>query len=118
MLSSGTEKIKLKEICITHYQRCKQSFSFPDCDMPLKEKNTNNFFLPDVVFCKTNLSNLKGDSPYLLSALDFDIQFEILSLINWIFFLSLNWIFAGYTGSKNPVQTWKKIQFIKLEILD
>jgi hypothetical protein len=29
----------------------------------------------------------------------------------------MNWIFAGYTGSKNPVQTKKKkIQFIKLEI--
>ena len=24
----------------------------------------------------------------------------------------LNWIFAGYTGSKNPVQIRKKIQFI------
>ena len=29
-------------------------------------------------------------------------------LINWIFFPSLNWIFAGYRGSKNPVQTRKK----------
>ena len=29
--------------------------------------------------------------------------------MNWIFFPSLNWIFADYTGSKNPVQTGKKI---------
>ena len=35
--------------------------------------------------------------------------------MNWIFFHSLNWILAGYTGSKNPVQTRKKIHFIKLE---
>ena len=27
----------------------------------------------------------------------------------------MNWIFAGYTGSKNPLQTGKKIQFIKLD---
>ena len=30
------------------------------------------------------------------------------------FFPSLNWIFAGYKGSKNPVQTRKKIQLIKI----
>jgi hypothetical protein len=28
----------------------------------------------------------------------------------------MNWIFAGYTGNKNPVQTRKKFQFIKLEL--
>ena len=44
------------------------------------------------------------------------LQFEIVSLMNWIFFPSLNWIFVGYTGSNNPVQTGKKYQFIKLEI--
>ena len=32
------------------------------------------------------------------------------------FFPSLNWIFAGYSGSKNPVQTGKNIQLIKLKI--
>ena len=53
-----------------------------------------------------------------LSALDFwhslvgKIKFNQLD-----FFPILSWIFAGYTGSKNPVQTRKKIQFIKLEIL-
>ena len=31
------------------------------------------------------------------------------------FFPSLNSIFAGYTGSKNLVQTWQKFQFIKLD---
>ena len=47
--------------------------------------------------------------PPIYLNLIFDIlKFEILSLMNWIF--------AGYTGSKNPVQTGKKIQFIKLEI--
>jgi hypothetical protein len=28
----------------------------------------------------------------------------------------MNWIFAGFIGSKNPVQTRRKKQFIKLEI--
>ena len=39
-------------------------------------------------------------------------------LVWWtgFFFLSLNWIFAGYTGSKYLIQTGKKIQFIKFEI--
>ena len=42
----------------------------------------------------------------------FDIlEFEISIFMNWIFFLSLNWIFAGYTSSKNPVQTRKKNPF-------
>ena len=31
-------------------------------------------------------------------------------MINWIFFPRLNWIFAGYTGSNNPDQTWQKNQ--------
>ena len=39
--------------------------------------------------------------PPIYLHLIFDIlQFEISSLINWII--------AGYTGSKYPVQTWKK----------
>ena len=55
-------------------------------------------------------------SPYL-SKLAFsnspvwNFQFDELD-----FFPSLKWIFVGYTGSKNPVQTGKKYQFIKLEI--
>ena len=49
------------------------------------------------IFCSCFLT------PYL-SALDF------WNSLVW------NWIFVGYTGSKNPVQTRKKIQFIKLEI--
>ena len=47
--------------------------------------------------------------PPIYLHLIFDIlQFEISSLMNWIFFPSLDWIFAGYTGSKNPVQIGKK----------
>ena len=55
-------------------------------------------------------------TPYL-SALDFghsviwNFQFDKL-----IFFPSLNLIFTACVACKNPVQTWKKIQFIKLEI--
>ena len=40
------------------------------------------------------------------------LQFEISSLINWIFFLSLKWIF---TVCKNQFKLGKKIQLIKLE---
>ena len=47
--------------------------------------------------------------PPIYLHLIFDIlEFEISSLMNWIF--------AGYTGSKNPVQTRTKIQFIILEL--
>ena len=67
----------------------------------------------------TSLHNhLTSQSSYL-SALDFwhspvwNFKFDELD-----FFPSLNWIFSGYTGSKNRVQTRKKIQFIKLEILN
>ena len=55
-------------------------------------------------------------APYL-SELDFsnfpawNFQFDEL-----IFFPSLNWIFTACVAFKNPVQTRKKIQFIKLEI--
>ena len=56
------------------------------------------------------------NSPIYLHSIFDILEFEISSLMNWIFFPSLNWIFAGYRGSKNPVQTRKKIQFIKLEI--
>ena len=54
-------------------------------------------------------------SPYL-SALDF-WHSPVLNIKFYgrYFFPSLNWIFADYTGSKNPVQTWKNIQFVKLE---
>ena len=45
-------------------------------------------------------------------------KFSSLKLSVWWldFFPSLNWTFVGYTGSKNPVQTGKKYQFIKLQI--
>ena len=67
----------------------------------------------------TKLKTFQTANPPIYMHLIFVIlEFEISSLMNWIFFPSLNWIFAGYTGSKNPVQTRKKIQFIKLEILN
>ena len=51
---------------------------------------------------------LKDPYPLIYLHLIFDtIEFEISSLMNWNF--------AGYTGSENPVQTRKKIQFFKLE---
>ena len=72
-----------------------------------------NVRVPQTVMCIK-----KGLSPIYLHLIFYILQLEISSLMNWIFFLdSLNWMFAGYTGSKNPVQTWKLIQFIKLEIL-
>ena len=37
-------------------------------------------------------------------------NFEISSLKNWKINLILKLIFAGYTGSKNQVRTWKKNQ--------
>ena len=43
------------------------------------------------------------------------LQFEILSLMNLDFYSISNLSFTGYSGQKNSVQTWKQIQFIKLE---
>ena len=56
------------------------------------------------VFPTFQLENQVHTYP-LLSALIFDIlQFEILIEFDELdFFPSLYWIFAGYTGSKNPV---------------
>jgi hypothetical protein len=57
-------------------------------------------------------------SPYP-SVLDFwKIKFEVSSSTNWIFNLQKlisKLIFAGYTGSKNPVGDKLKIQFVKLD---
>jgi hypothetical protein len=39
---------------------------------------------------------------YLIFAI---LQFEISSLMKWIFFPSLKFFFADYTGSKSPVKT-------------
>ena len=51
--------------------------------------------------------------------LDFwKIKFEKSSYMNWIFNLQksiLKLIFAGYTGSKNPVWNRLKIQFVELD---
>jgi hypothetical protein len=44
--------------------------------------------------------------------LDLHLIFDILQFEIWNL---MNWIFAGYTCRKNPVQTRKKIQLIKLE---
>jgi hypothetical protein len=46
------------------------------------------------------------------------IKLEKSSSTNWIFSLQnsiSNLIFAGYTGSKNPVRNRQKIQFVKLD---
>ena len=54
-----------------------------------------------------------SDKPSIYLNLIFTIlQFEILSLMNWISKLN----FTGYSRQKNPVQTKKKIQFIKFDI--
>ena len=59
---------------------------------------------------------ISGLIPYL-SALDFykhpvwNIEFDELDF----FFLSLNSIFASYTGSKNQIHNRQKIKFIKLD---
>ena len=45
-------------------------------------------------------------------------KFEKSSSTNWIFNLQqsiLKLVFAGYTGSKNPVQNRLKIQFVELD---
>ena len=44
------------------------------------------------------------------------ISIYLRLIFNFFFFSLMNWIFAGYSGSKNPIQTSKKIHFIKLEI--
>ena len=53
------------------------------------------------------------------SVLDFwKIKFEKSSSTNWIFNLQKSiskLIFAGYTGSKNPVRNRLKIQFVELD---
>ena len=62
-----------------------------------------------------------GFSPLLPypSLLDFwKIKFEKSSATNWIFNLQKSiskLIFAGYTGSKNPVRSRRKIQFVELD---
>ena len=49
---------------------------------------------------------------------DLDLIFEKSSSTDWIFSLQKSiakLIFAGYTGSKNPVRNRLKIQFVKLD---
>ena len=49
---------------------------------------------------------------------DLYLIFEKSSLTNWIFSLQKSiskLIFAGYTGSKNPVRNRQKIQFVELD---
>ena len=66
---------------------------------------------------KRKLNGL-GFTPYP-SVLNFwKIQFEKSSSTNWIFNLQKSiskLIFAGYTGSKNPVRNRLKIQFVELD---
>ena len=59
-------------------------------------------------------------SPPIYLHLIFDIlQLEIrINFDQLEFFPNLNWIFAGYIGSKNPVLSRTKFQFIKPEILN
>ena len=62
------------------------------------------------------------ERPINFYALDFGkIKVEKLSSMNWIFILQKSisrLIFAGYTGSKNPVRNRLKIQFVKLDFSD
>ena len=46
---------------------------------------------------------------WILRFLVLKIEFDKLDFLS-----SLNWIFEGYTGSKNPVQTRPKIKLVKL----
>ena len=62
--------------------------------------------------------DIKSQTPYW-SVLGFwKIEFEKSSLTNWISNLQKsisNLIFAGYTGSKNPVRNTLKMQFVALD---
>ena len=67
----------------------------------------------------TSLFQSQRETDYAQHLLPVDLYliFEKSSLTNWIFSLQksiLKLIFAGYTGSKNPVWTWLKIQFVEL----
>ena len=57
-------------------------------------------------------------TPYPSVLYFWKITFEKSSSMNWIFNLK-KWIskliFAGYTGSKNLVWKWLKIEFVKLD---
>jgi len=57
-----------------------------------------------------------ANPPIYLHLIFARFQFEISSLMNWIFWSISNWNFAGYTGSKYQVQTGEKIKFIKLDV--
>ena len=55
---------------------------------------------------------------YEIPPVDLYLIFEKSSLTNWIFSLQKSiskLIFAGYTGSKNPVPNRLKIQFVRLD---
>ena len=67
-------------------------------------------------FAVFSLFGCSIQSPYPLSPIYLHLIFDILEFDELSFFPYLNWIFAGYAGSKNPVKSREKIQFIKLEI--
>ena len=71
------------------------------------------------IFCKRlGYKIVLGCTPYR-SVLDFwKIKFEKSSSTNWIFNLQKlisKLIFAGYTGSRNPVRNRLKIQFVNFD---
>ena len=52
---------------------------------------------------------MKNTTPLIYMHLIFDIpQFEISHLMNWIFFLSLNWIFTACSHLSNNRGGWNK----------
>ena len=92
----------------THY---KGKPLLPSC----KSHTSNKVHTKYQTFFKSDL--WPKHTPYL-SVLDWKIKFEKSSSTNWIFNLQKlisKLIFAGYTGSKNPVRNRPKIQFVELD---
>ena len=89
-----------------------------ECQHPLSWFNTrsDSYFLLFGTILNEWYTNWSVTLSSDLSALDFwhslvwNFEFDELD-----FFPSLNWIFTACVVYKNPVQTRKKIQFIKLE---
>ena len=96
-----------RKICLFRYQIfTKRANIFESGPMPTPWKQEIEIgkkeFTEELDLCPSH-------SPYL-SALDFwHFEFDKLDI-----FSSSNWIFAGYTGSKNQVQNRQKIKFVEL----
>ena len=107
-----------------------QNWFHPDMCLPTYALNVTNLHfqnkgLQDTWKKRCSAQTLHWDvvAIYILapcwSVLEFwKIKLDKSSSTNWIFSLQksiLKMIFAGYTGSKNPVWNRLKIQFIKLD---